>query len=158
MRRLYVLPKSVCLGQIQIGVQGSDAPAPSAGHGELPAAIPAGTPITIETHRLFHPLIGWHYIDLPGGMVLMCTSFAHNERYEDMFHAHPEVAILPNPTVDGNKMLKDHVGSASYKFLEHHLDALKNHATLGAAGTDTVIDLARKASAIHPEIRFRNVL
>jgi hypothetical protein len=75
-----------------------------------------------------------------------------------MFHAHPEVAILPNPTVDGNKMLKDHAGPGPYKFIERHLDALKGHATLGAAETDTVIDLARKASAIHPEIRFRNVL
>jgi hypothetical protein len=172
MRRLYVLPQSVCFSQIQIGVHGSDTSAQTIMNGVLQTTVvPAGTPIMIEMHRMFSPMIGWHYIDLPHGLVLLCTSFAHSELAEDLFHGHPDVAILPHPVLDGKKMLKDHVqaGNASsgnksatagpdYKFRQAHLDALKGHATLGATDTDTVIDIARKASAIHPEIKFRNVL
>ena len=154
-----VLPKSVCFSNIQTGVHGSDVSRQSVVNGVMQTTIvPAGTPIMTEMTRLFHPTIGWHYIDLPNGMVLMCTSFDHDERAEDLFHAHPQVAILPHPTVMGTVKLKDHATNAAYKFRQHHLDALKGHSTLAAADTDTVIDLARKASAIHPEIKFRNVL
>jgi hypothetical protein len=68
------------------------------------------------------------------------------------------VAILPHPTLDGRKPLQAHVGAAGYKFEQRHLDALSAHATLGVSGTDSVLDVARKAEAIHPEVRFRNVL
>lgn len=108
--------------------------------------------------QLFHPMLGSHYIDLPDGMILMMTSFDHSERCEDLFHAHPEVAILPHPARDGNKPLKNHIGSSGYKFEQRHLNALTGHASLGVLPTDSVLDLARKASVIHPEVRFRNAL
>jgi hypothetical protein len=91
-------------------------------------------------------------------MVLMMTSFDHDERCEDLFHAHPAVAILPHPTMDGRKLLKNHVGTAHYKFEQRHLDALTSHPELKIVETDTVLDIARKASLIHPEVRFRNAL
>jgi hypothetical protein len=154
MRRLYILPKSVWSGSARIGTtQAEDG---------------TQSPVMIEMVRLFHPVIGSHYIDLstnalsnddlPNNLVLMCTSFDHDERAEDLLHAHAEVAILPHPTLAGTVKLKDHVDAPGYKFAQKHLEALKGHATLGFSEMDTVLDLARKASAIHPEIKFRNVL
>jgi len=144
MRRLYILPKDVWNGTVQTGIR----------------VLPNGSaePVLIPMTQLFHPAIGSHYIDLPNGMVLMMTSFDHDERCEDLFHGHPDVAILPHPTLDGRKPLKNHLGSAGYRFAQHHLDALTEHRELGIVDTDNVLDVARKASAIHPEVRFRNVL
>ena len=123
-------------------------------------AMPNGPaePVMLPMAQLFHPAIGSHYIDLAGGMLLMMTSFDHDERSEDLFHAHPAVAILPHPSVEGNKPLKSHVGATGYKFAQHHLEALTSHRDLGIVETDSVLDVARKASAIHPEVRFRNAL
>lgn len=123
-------------------------------------AMPDGSsePVLVPMAQLFHPIIGSHYIDLPNGMVLMMTSFDHDERCEDLFHGHPEVAILPHPTLDGRKPLKNHLGESGYRFAQRHLDALTGHRDLGIVDTDSVLDVARKASAIHPEVRFRNVL
>ena len=115
-------------------------------------------PVLLPLAQLFHPMIGSHYIDLPDNLVLMMTSFDHDERCEDLFHAHPEVAILPHPTLDGKKALKNHIGASGYRFAQRHLDALTSHRDLGIVDTDSVLDVARKASAIHPEVRFRNVL
>jgi hypothetical protein len=144
MRRLYVLPKSTWAGNIQIGME----------------VLPGGSqqPVMIETVRLFHPAIGSHYLELPGGFVLLMTSFDHDERAEDLFHAHPEVAILPHPTVDGNLPLKSHVGRPGYKFAQTHLDALQGHDRMSLTGTDSVLDVFKKAGAIHPLIKLRNVL
>ena len=142
MRRLYIVPKSLWSGSIQTGAAaGSDG---------------AAQPATIEAVRLFHPLIGSHYLELPGELLLMMTSFDHDERAEDLFHAHPEVAILPHPTSDGNLPLKSHVGRAGYKFAQSHLDALKGHALLGITESDTVLDVFKKAGALHPLIKLRN--
>jgi hypothetical protein len=144
MRRLYVLPKDVWIGTVQTGTR----------------TMTDGSvePVLLPMAQLFHPAIGSHYIDLPGSMVLMMTSFDHDERCEDLFHSHPEVAILPHPTLDGRKALKSHIDAPGYRFSQRHLDALKGHRDLGIVDTDTVLDVARKASAIHPEVRFRNVL
>ena len=144
MRRLYILPKDVWNGMVQTGTR----------------TMPDGSlePVRIPMAQIFHPIIGSHYIDLPNGMVLMMTSFDHDERCEDLFHGHPEVAILPHPTFDGRKALKNHLGTSGYRFAQRHLDALTGHRELGIADTDSVLDVALKASAIHPEVRFRNVL
>jgi hypothetical protein len=124
MRRLYVLPKDVWSGTVQTGTR----------------TMPDGStePVLLPMTQLFHPTIGSHYIDLPDGMVLMMTSFDHDERCEDLFHAHPEVAILPHPTLDGKKALKTHIGTSGYRFAQHHLDALKGHPDLGIVDTDSV--------------------
>jgi len=144
MRRLYVLPKDVWNGVVQTGTK----------------ALPDGSsePVYLPMIQLFHPIVGSHYIDLPNGMILMMTSFDHDERCEDLFHAHPDVTILPHPSSDGKKSLKEHVGTPGYKFEQRHLDALKKHPELGIVESDSVLDVARKASAIHPEVRFRNAL
>ncbi len=144
MRRLYVLPKSVWAGKIQIGTETQ-----SEGSQQ---------PVMIETVRLFHPMIGSHYLELPGGFLLLMTTLDHDERAEDLFHAHPEVAILPHPTVDGNLPLKSHIGRPGYKFAQGHLDALQEHGTMGVLETDSVLDVFKKAGAIHPLIKLRNVL
>ena len=122
--------------------------------------LPTGSaePVLVPMAQLFHPIIGSHYIDLPNGLVLMMTSFDHDERCEDLFHGHPAVAILPHPTLEGRKALKSHVGVSGYRFEQHHLDTLKQHRDLGIMDADTVLDVARKAAAIHPEVRFRNAL
>ncbi|HET9285420.1 MAG TPA: hypothetical protein VFR24_26005 [Candidatus Angelobacter sp.] len=144
MRRLYVLPKEVWSGTVETGTR----------------ALPDGSsePVQVPMIQLFHPIVGSHYIDLPQGMILMMTSFDHDERSEDIFQAHPAVAILPHPANDGRKPLKSHVGTPGYGFEQQHLDALKGHQELGIAEADTVLDVARKASALHPEVRFRNAL
>src|SRR5215467_592 len=144
MRRLYVIPKHVLNGAVQTGIRNAPDGSPM--------------PVSIPTIQLFHPMLGAHYIDLPNGMVLMMTSFAHDERCEDLFHGHPDVAILPHPTRDGNKPLKNHVDAPEYKFIQHHLDALVGHREMGILPADSVLDVARKAAAIHPEFRFRNAL
>jgi hypothetical protein len=144
MRRLYIVPKSVWSGSVQLGTAQND-------HGE-------SAPVMIETVRLFHPLIGSHYLELPGELLLLATSFDHDERAEDIFHGHPQVAILPHPSVDGKLPLKSHVGRAGYKFTQAHLDALEGHALLGVNENDSVVDVFRKAGAIHPLMRMRNVL
>jgi len=144
MRRLYVLPKEVWSGKVQIGTR----------------TLPDGSfePVFAPMTQIFHPAIGSHYIEIANGMILMMTSFAHDERCEDLFHGHPEVAVLPHPSRDGARPLKAHVGSPGYKFEQRHLDALKSNPELGVLESDTVLDVARKASAIHPEVRFRNAL
>ena len=144
MRRLYVVPKSLWSGTIQTGAR----------------AGPDGSaqPATIETVRLFHPLVGSHYVELPGELLLVMTSFDHDERAEDLFHAHPQVAILPHPTSDGNLPLKSHLGRTGYKFAQAHLDALTGHGLLGIVESDTVLDVFKKAGAVHPLIKLRNVL
>ena len=144
MRRLYVLPKEVWNGKVQVGAR----------------TLPDGSaePVFVPMIQIFHPAIGSHYIEIANGMILMMTSFAHDERCEDLFHGHPEVAILPHPSRDGAKPLKAHVGSPGYKFEQRHLAALKGHPELGVVDSDNVLDVARKASAIHPEVRFRNAL
>jgi hypothetical protein len=144
MRRLYVLPKSVWSGKVQIG------------SGTL--ADGAQQPVMIETVRLFHPAIGSHYLELPGGFVLLMTSLDHDERAEDLFHGHPEVTILPHPTADGNLPLKSHIGRPGYKFTQAHLDALQAHDGMGITETDSVLEIFKKAGAIHPLIKLRNML
>lgn len=159
MRRLYVLPKAVFSGQIQVGIHHDASAQPVASPGVPVTPAPAnGTPIFNDVIQLFHPLIGSHYIDLPNGMILLCTSFDHNEQHEDLFHSHPEVAILPHPTLDGNLPLAQHSTRAAYKFAAKHLKALVDSPDLGVLATDSVLDVARKAAAVHPEVKFRHTL
>lgn len=145
MRRLYIVPRSLMLGAIQVGTEQTSA---------------GPKPVMMDTCRLIHPMLGWHAVDLPGpeDFLLMITSFGHSEAAEDLFHAHPEVAILPHPTLDGNTPLKQHVGREGYKFAQQHLDALTSHPNLGVQETDTILTLAKKAEAIHPLVAFRNSL
>jgi hypothetical protein len=117
-------------------------------------------PVMMDTCRLIHPMLGWHAVDLggPEDLLLMVTSFDHSEAAEDLFHGHPEVAILPHPTFHGNMPLKQHLGREGYKFAQKHLDTLTSHPGLGVQETDTVLTLAKKAEAIHPLVAFRNSL
>jgi hypothetical protein len=150
MRRLYVLPKSIFTGQIRTGTHAEIV----SEDGKSLKAIP----VMVDVVKLFHPMIGAHYIDLPNEMILMCTSFDHSEAAEDLFHSHPEVAILPHPTLMGNVSLKEHIGNRGHRFQQQHMEALISHADMNVQDSDTVTELARKASTIHPEVRFRNVL
>lgn len=153
MRRLYVLPNSslrvlgpngefIRWAEMQTGLDYSTDPP---------------TPVMQAIAGLFHPVIGSRHLDLGDGLILLTTAF-DNERYEDLFHGLPDVAILPNPTLDGNMPLKQHIGHAGYKFTQKHLDAIIGHPRIGAVETDSVLDLFRKAAAISPDFKLRNVL
>lgn len=141
MRRFYVIPRTLLTGDMEVGYD-----------------YDAQQPVRVHTVRLFHPDQGGHAIDLPNGFLLMAVSFSHSERYEEMWHNHPDVAVLPHPTIDGHKKLVDHVGSIQHKFHQHHHDAIKGHETLGADDSDTIITLAAKAVKIHPLVKLTNVL
>lgn len=77
---------------------------------------------------------------------------------EDLFHAFSSVAILPHPTVHGTVTLHNHTSNTLYKFTSTHLTAITGHATMGATSNDTVVTLARKAQAVHPQIKLRITL
>jgi hypothetical protein len=152
MKRLYLMPAAslreqgpngefIRWKQIQIGLDHSTVPP---------------TPVMTDIPGLFGR--GEHHaIHLPGDFLLMVTGF-DNERHEDWFHNHPDVAILPNPTLDGNIPLTQHIGRPLYKFVQHHLDAITAHPEIGAVPGDTVLTLWKKASAINGNFKLRNVL
>jgi hypothetical protein len=98
-----------------------------------------------------------HAVNLAGGILLMITRF-DNERHEDWFHAHPDVAILPHPTMDGNMPLKLHIGRDGYKFTQDHLDVITGHPQLGVVESDSVLTLQKKVAAINGNFRLRNIL
>ena len=152
MKRLYIIPSAslretspsgefIRWKQIEIGIDHSTTPP---------------TPVVADIAGLFAR--GEHHaLDLPGGLLLMVAGF-DNEAHEDWFHGHPDVAILPNPTLDGNMPLKQHIGRPLYQFAHRHLDALTAHPAIGAVPEDTVLTLWKKVSAINGNFRLRNVL
>lgn len=152
MKRLYVMPAASLreLGpngefirwkQIQIGLDQSTTPP---------------TPVMTDLAGLFAR--GEHHaVSLPDGLLLIVAGF-DNEACEDWFHGHPDVAILPNPTTDGNMPLTQHTGRPLYKFTQAHLDAITGHPSIGAVHGDTVLTLWKKVSAINQNFRLRNVL
>lgn len=146
MRRLYILPHSVWASDVEIGTHYTDA-------GEA-------RPVRAKWVDIFHPAFGSHYLDLaqPGGMILLVTDVSHDERVEDLFHGHPDVAVLPHPVTQGNVKLKDHMASAAHKYTQEHHEALKGCPHLDVNDTDTVLDLHRKAGSVHPLMALRNRL
>ena len=105
----------------------------------------------------FHPREGSHYFDLDATHILLCASFSH-EGAEDRWHAHPDVVILPDPMFEGNDPIAKFIHSPTKKLKTSHIAMLAGHATLGFAPADTVLDLGRKAAAIHPLVKLRAVL
>src|SRR4051812_3977683 len=123
MRRLYVLSELTYKSKVRVGVS----------FGEAGRVVDMNVPM----HDLCHPTIGSCYMDLipytseanallkhddpkaweqlpevkawrgSGSHILLSTSFAHSERCEDIFHGHPDVAILPHPVLFGNDKLSD---------------------------------------------------
>jgi hypothetical protein len=146
MNRLYVLPKSVWNhAQVKTGEHHQD------GH---------VTELFAHIHHIFSQKMGSHYTDLGNGLILMTTSFDRSEtqEFEAYFHAHPQVAILPDPTTMGHVKLVDHIGDPVHKFQRHHHQALVELPGLDLQPDDTVIDLHRKAARLNPALRLRNVL
>jgi hypothetical protein len=167
MRRLYVTSLDTWKSKVKVGVHSGDNP----------------RDIEMRMHDLCHPQIGSHYIDLiqytsPGNArlkhgdpvawealpevqdwiangkpILLCTSFAHSEVAEALWHDHPDVSVLPHPVTNGN----DKIGTAKGKIKPKHVDALAALPGFDLA-TDTVITLATKASRIMPNVRLSNVL
>jgi hypothetical protein len=101
---------------------------------------------------LCHPQTGSHYIDLPGGFILCSTDFA-SEWAEEEWHAHPEIARLPHPTMEGGVKLGDLLTPAweHKQYRAHHREAL---AAIGIEDAHTVWDVHRIAKAIHPLVRL----
>src|SRR4051812_16677351 len=104
-----------------------------------------------EQRDLFHNLAGTHYLHLydptkPGAKeaweaagrpVLVNATFRH-EAHADRWHAHEQVAILPDYAEEGNDQLQAHVGRQYRKVHQKHVDHL---GAIGIAGHHTVLDL-----------------
>jgi hypothetical protein len=150
--------------------------------------VPKSVWLMAHHASLFHPGVGSHFIDLvaPGesptpmaeiapakvavaraafsaeagagsNYVLVSTDF-HSEGVEELWHGHDAVAILPHPTFEGNDPIHQHVGSATKRIHPAHIAALASHAGIGYVHGDTVLDLARKAAAVHPLMKLRHIL
>lgn len=108
-----------------------------------------------------------------GGLVVAQATVDHNEYCEDKWHSHPDVAVLPHPTFEGNDPISKHIivraavtkgskqpgavlsGSPTKKIEQKHLDAL---AVLGVVPTDTVWYISDKAAARIASVKLRAVL
>lgn len=169
MRRFYILPKTTWAGTIKVGTAFAQNARedPSLTPEDIARLIQAGEdgvgyPKQVDVMHpmtwLFHPQIGSHYLNLPNDNCFLMTSLSHDERWEDLFHSHPDVAILPHPTQDGRMPLSQHIGRPGYKFTQAHLDLLTSSPLFKPAivGTDSLIDVLNKLG--HPEFRIRNVL
>jgi hypothetical protein len=163
MRRLYIVPKSVwflgahaalfhpIVGSHYIDLVSAGVTPTS--HTDLMtqfAAVPLGKP---------HLVLPFFQSETGGTStsVLVCTDF-HAEAPEDHWHGHGSVAILPHPTFEGTDRIGLYIGSATKRLETAHLSALADHPTLGFHAMDTVIDLGRKAAAIHPQVKLRGIL
>src|SRR5678809_968063 len=107
----------------------------------------------LANKNMFHPATGFHYVDLPGGQVLLSAEF-QNEDLEENWNAIADVAALPDPIFEGKMTVKDQKDDTKRKFSKAHSDAL---AAIGVIDTDTVLDVSRKASAFHPLVRIRHI-
>jgi hypothetical protein len=101
-------------------------------------------------HRLFHEVLGAHWIDLPGGHILMSTDF-NTEACEETWHQNSQVAHLPHPTREGNVSLFDHMQNPEKRFTQAHMDAL---ASIGVSPAHTVWDIHKIASKISPLVKL----
>lgn len=149
MRKLYVVPKDVWLAHShlfspQIGSHYIDlvsSPAEVTSHAEIQAAWEQGN-------------------DIDGNMVLVSTTLEHDEWSEDFWEGLGAVAVLPHPTFEGNvpmsEVAKDKKHEAK-KVRGEHITALRKHAELGFAESDTVLDIARKAQRVNPQVRIRGL-
>jgi hypothetical protein len=146
MRRLYIVPKDVYFGNVVEGAGG-------------PATTPASP--AVKHIDIFHPAIGSHYVELDNDMLLVSTALDHSEWAEETWHSHPEVARLPHPIYEGTVQVKELLSDtlhAPKNFKQKHLDCLTGHKQLGVKHTDTVLDVALKAKAIHPLVKLSNIL
>jgi hypothetical protein len=146
MRRFYILPMALWEGKIETGT-----------HYESGGKT---TPVMVWTHNIFDPNVGSHGIVLSqtDPHILICTSVSHSEFAEDLFHGHPEVALLPHPGTMGTMKLAEHIQNTSHRYTSKHHEMLKAHPDIKATDFDTVLTLAKKCEAVHPLMKLRNVL
>lgn len=90
-----------------------------------------------------------------GSPLLISTSVEHSEWCEDQWHGHPDVAVLPHPTFEGTDPMSKHIGSATKKIKQEHLDHL---SVLGVKPNHTVWDIHDLASKRMPNCKLRAVL
>lgn len=161
MRRLYVTTKDVWEGQA-LDLSGK----PLVHHIPVQAVRKddKGNSKTVTEHQevpfrhidLFDPRVGSAYLILDDSHILVSTDTDHSEYCQEIWHNHPEVAVLPHPVYEGKVQLHE-LGSADHaakRFKKKHLDSLMALKTLSAAGTDTVITLAKKASRLQPLVKL----
>lgn len=117
---------------------------------------------------LFHNMAGAHALHLydatasgareaweaAGKPVLVNATF-RLEAHADRWHAHPEVAILPDYAEEGTHPLKSHLARPTRKLKQVHLDHL---GAIGITGDHTVLDLEQRAHALMPSMKLRSVL
>jgi hypothetical protein len=102
----------------------------------------------------FHPISGSHYIDLDNGLVLVSVLFK-DEWTESAFIENQDVANLPDPVFEGTQTMIAHRDDPARRYTHEHHEALKK---LGVKDEDTVLEVSKKAQAIHPLVCIKHIL
>lgn len=108
-----------------------------------------------------HLLNRTHYAYIPlgtSGYMLVSTDEFSTPDYQAQWHANPNVARLHNPVSASALPLSALLSQPAKQFTAAHLTALGN-LYLGSpvtpiGGTNTVVDVATAASAVHPLVRL----
>lgn len=107
-----------------------------------PRALPTDPVKTMDVSLLFLRSSGHHLTasgkhDWNGFTLVMVTGFVSAE-YQEIFHAHPDVALLPDYETETAKTFGEHLASSDSKFSQKHLDAL---GALGIGAGHNIGDL-----------------
>jgi hypothetical protein len=95
---------------------------------------------TMMAHKnLFCPRSGAHYLELPGGDILICCNF-ESEHAEATWNAAHGVDSLPHPMYEGTEKLQPR---------HHH-----KLTHFGIDHTHTILDVARIVGAHNPAMRL----
>lgn len=86
-----------------------------------------------------HQFNGGHFIDLPNGRILLCTE-TRNEEFHKRWLAQPHIHEIPHP-LSGETLT------------DAHVDEIK-HILPDISTSDNAFTLSRKASKIHPLMKF----
>ena len=140
MRRLYMASNDVIYeDQTQIGTVFNDG---------------TTTPVMVLTADLLMSEMGIHAAGYTGPnpdhaeMTVIIGDCP--QRYVELFHSLPSIAILPNPVTLATMQIGQYVDYPNSHFTAEHLDALLTWDGLGFVQTDTLVDLCRKLNALSP--------
>jgi hypothetical protein len=170
MRRFYVVPHHVWAGDVEVEgrrVRHIDLFHPAIGsHGihliEYTSPEHAELLHSDEDVVLSRDGVGpaaWEALDEvkawrdAGSNMLLSTDF-RTEESELLWHAHPEVARLQHPSLEGTVTLAELHQKAEHghkQFKKHHMDAL---GVIGVKPNHTVLDVHRLAKARNPLCRL----
>jgi hypothetical protein len=111
--------------------------------------------------RLFHPVLGAHYINLADGRILLSAHFHENHYSQDAWEAIDGVEPLPNPLFASADPISDaHATALSDVLVTSAVpsESKGKQASLNAAIpaiVPTVSDVAKAAAQVHPLMKLR---